>query len=480
MSIYLGVDLGTSGLRVTAVDENGRIQARVRTGLKGAKVEGLPAQYREQRVESWTSALQYALREAVTHLPKEDIKAIACDGTSGTLALLDADGAPLRPAILYDDSRAVQEAGELNQLSPQELSHQGYEFGASYALPKALWLMRHEPEAVEKARYFAQSTDVLNRYLIGDLPATDTSSAMKMGADLYEPRWLQLVRTAGIPPHLLPDLVFPGTPIGVVSASVAGDLGLPPETLIVSGATDGTAGTLAAGVSQPGDWCGTLGTTLVVRGLSDNPIRDPDGRFYNHRHPDGMWMPGGASNTGGIALDEAFPATSIPKLVQSSSPMTPAPVLCYPLPGTGERFPFNAPKARGFRSAEPGSPAERAASILQSLAFLERYALDLAKTLGAPVNHIYRLAGRTAGVMEWAQLRANALGRPVLPLPEAESGLGAAILAAAGAEGVSIAEASRKLAPKAGVLEPDPHLAARFDPIYDRFIEECRERFSLA
>ncbi|MFD0470696.1 FGGY-family carbohydrate kinase [Nonomuraea thailandensis] len=296
----------------------------------------------------------------------------------------------------------------------------------------------------------AHQNDFVNRRLTGHAVATDLSNALKTGVDLIAERWpLDVLDALGVPGAMLPEVVRPGTTLGVVCAAAAEETGLPAGTPVIAGTTDGCAAQLGAGALRPGSWNSVLGTTLVLKGVTKELIHDPLGVVYSHRAPDGSWLPGGASSTGAGALTRDLPGRDLDALSAEAAarygadrpPAAPRaggggpagwrvpPAVTYPLVSRGERFPFAAPDAEGFTLGEPADDAERYAAILLGAAFVERLCFDYLDLLGAPVDGELVLTGGATRSAYWTRLRADVLERPVTLRENAEPALGMAVLA---------------------------------------------------
>ena len=333
---------------------------------------------------------------------------------------------------MYDDTRAVGEVEMANRAGANVWAALGYNrMQAAWGLPKLLWLLRAQPELISPHTRLAHQTDFINRRLVGHPVATDTSNALKTGCNLLDESWPHDVFSAlDIPSSLLPPIARSGAPIGTVCAAAAELTGIPEDTPVFAGMTDGCASQIGAGALSPGSWNSVLGTTLVLKGVTPLLIKDPNGVVYSHRSPDGHWLPGGASSTGAGALTKHFPDRDLDFLNAQAATREPASVVAYPLAARGERFPFNAPNAEGFLLGEPTDEIDHYAALLQGIAFVERLCFDYLDLLGAPVDGELRLTGGGAKSRYWCQLRADILGRPV-SLPEnAEAAVGMAVLAA--------------------------------------------------
>jgi sugar (pentulose or hexulose) kinase len=303
---------------------------------------------------------------------------------------------------------------------------------------------------------------------------TDTSHALKAGIDPVAARWpVDLLAAAGIPAAAVPELVHPGTVVGKVCPDAAADLGLPWGVRVVAGMTDGCAAQLAAGAVVPGRTTGVLGTTLVLKGVADHEVSGFDGAVYSHLAPGGSWWPGGASNTGaGVLAGEP----DLPAADAEAERLGPSPWTAYPLPGTGERFPFARTDATGFLLG-PGvpTPAERHRALLDAVALVERLGLERLAALGvASTDH--RVVGGGTRSAVWTTIRASALGRPVSLPAEPSSAFGAAVLAAAALNGEPVPATADRIVGTAAVVDPDPAQVAPLEEAYLRLTTELRRR----
>jgi D-ribulokinase len=466
-AVWLGIDLGTQGVRALAVTASGTIAGRGERPLTGRREAGR----HEQDPEEWWRAVAAACGRALDGVPSGAVRAVTVDATSGTILLTDPGGRPLTPGLMYDDTRAAGEAGRVNDVGAEVWERLGYRrMQPTWALPKLVWLLGRHPGPVR----LAHQADFVCRRLAGHAVPADLSNALKTGADLMAEDWpVPVLDALGVPADVLPPLVRSGTPIGAVCAAAAEATGVPAGTPIVAGMTDGCASQLAAGRLTPGSWNSVLGTTLVLKGVTREPVRDPYGAVYSHRAPDGAWLPGGASGTGAGVLTRDFPGRDLAALDRRAASREPAGALAYPLVSRGERFPFTAPDAEGFLLDRTGDEADDYAAILQGVAYLERLCFDHLDLLGAPVDGDLTLTGGGARSAYWCRLRAEVLGRPVIRPAHTEAALGAAVLAASPARG--LAEAAAAMVAVREIIEPGPH-PGRFDEAYLRFVGELERR----
>lgn len=470
--VWIGADLGTQSVRAVAVDASGAVRGSGAAPLTGHR----DGPRHEQNPADWWRALTIACRQALAEITPGAVRGIAVDGTSGTVLLTDRDGRPLTPALMYDDTRAASEVDRVNATGTDLWTALGYRrMQPAWALPKLLWLLRHHD--VPYGARLAHQADLINRRLTGHAVPTDLSNALKTGADLIGERWpAEIMDALGVPYDLLPPLVRPGTRLGTVAAAAAEETGLPEGVPVIAGTTDGCASQLATGRLEPGSWNSVLGTTLILKGVTPEPVRDPSGVVYSHRSPDGGWLPGGASSTGAGVLTRDFPGRDLAELDAAAASYEPAGPLAYPLTGAGERFPFVAPDAHGFLLGTPRDEADHFAALLQGVAYVERLCLDYLRMLGAPTDGPLTLTGGAARSPYWNQLRADVLGRPVEVPHGVEPAAGMAILAAAAARTERVAGVAAAMAPAGTTIEPRPTHAGRFDDAYLRLVGELEQR----
>ena len=470
-AVWVGVDIGTQSVRVLAVTPDGTTLGAGSRPLTSRR----DGSHHEQDPEQWWQAVAAASREALHGLPAAAVRGVAVDATSGTVLLTGPDGRALTPALMYDDTRAAGEVEAVNEAGAETWARLGYaRMQPSWALPKLLWLLREHAAVVPGAR-LAHQNDFVNRRLVGHDVPSDLSNALKTGADLIDGGWpAEVLDRLGVPAGLMPPLVRSGTPIGVVSVAAAAGTGLPAGTPVIAGMTDGCAAQLGAGVLRPGDWNSVLGTTLVLKGVTRDLIRDPSAVMYSHRSPDGGWLPGGASSTGAGVIARDYAGADLAALSAAASRYEPAPALSYPLAGSGERFPFVAPAARAFEVGVPGGPAERYASVLQGIAYVERLCADYVDLLGAPVDGAWVITGGATRNTYWNQLRADVLARPVSVPENAEPALGMAVLAAATER--PLAEVAARMVRIREIVDPRAASSRRYDEPYLRLVDELEDR----
>ncbi|NUT34599.1 MAG: carbohydrate kinase [Hamadaea sp.] len=473
--VWAGVDVGTQSLRVYLVDAAGAVAGRGSGRLRShRRVAEDGTRRHEQDPAQWWQVLGEAFRQALAGLDgragADRVRGVAFCSTSGTFTLAGPDGLARTPAVMYDDARAHVEAAKVAATGADLWTALGYPMQPSWALPKLVHLLR----AGHRGR-LQHCADHLAERLAGAPVATDWSHALKTGYDVAAGTWPSpVLDRLGVPADMLPDVVRPGHRIGAVGAAGAAHTGLTVGTPIHAGLTDGCAAQAAAGALTPGSWNSVLGTTLVLKGVTTERLRDPGGAVYSHRHPDGGWLPGGASNVGAGVLDARFPGADQTALDAAAAAYEPAAGLSYPLLSKGERFPFVDPEAEAFDAGRFSGTAERYAALLQGVALVERLCFAYLQGLGADISGPVTLTGGATRSRYWTQLRADILGRDVILPAHAEPAFGAAACAAAG-DG-SLTAAAQKMAGDGRVVAHRPEVHERFAEPYAKFVAELHDR----
>ncbi|MBE3558133.1 MAG: FGGY-family carbohydrate kinase [Ktedonobacteraceae bacterium] len=488
----IGVDMGTQGVRCLAVTADGTVLARAALSLPAESLalatgtDGVS----EQNAEDWWNITFNALGQlaadlAVAGIPPEAGSALCISGTSGTFVPLDAAHRPLRPAIMYSDGRATEEAARCNAALVTLCEEAGYRFNTSFALPRLLWLARHETATIARTALIAHQADYLAGQLTGIWGISDYHNVLKTGYDLLAERYPpEIASELHLSPALFPRVVAPATPIGSLRADLAKALKLNPHLLVVAGTTDGCASQFAAGASAPGEWVSSLGTTLTIKGVSNTLIKDPQGRVYCHRHPEQGWLPGGASNSGGEILLRRFAGADLAAYDNRTASLAPTSLLCYPLVRHGERFPFVAPDAEGFL-LDPQDQARGQLDLsyvaaLEGVALLERLAYEVVSNLGAPLHGPIRTVGGAARSRLWLRIRASVCNRPFVVPAIADPAMGAAMLAASGRCHASLQSAIHSMVHHTIEIEPEAQWTAIYEERYAWFKEELQKRRYLS
>lgn len=474
--LVVGIDLATRTVRVACADPSGTVRASATVELPSARTP--QPGWSEQDPKAWWPAVASAVREATSRLDREadDIVAVTVSATSGTVLLADDEGEPVGPALMYDDQRAAAEAGRAQEAGRDRWDALGLRIAPTFGLPKWAWLLAR-PDIAERARFAWHASDLIVSRLIGGPPRTDWSHGLKSGYDPLRGEWAtEAMEAVGIPARLLPEVAAPATPVGSVVPAAASSTGLPAGCQVRLGMTDSCAGQLAAGADRPGRFVSVLGTTLVLKGATEALVRDPTGAVYSHRHPDGWWLPGGASNTGGAALTDGFGDADLGALDEAAAARGPARCVVYPLTGKGERFPFVEPDAHGFTLDTPEDDVERYRATLEGVAFLERLGCAHLTSLGAAPTPPLAVAGGGSRSRAWNAVRATVLGLPLVVPARATTASGACILAAAGTLYDSVGAAIEAMVTTEDRVEPAAAEREALEDSYGRFVGALADR----
>jgi D-ribulokinase len=427
-----GIDLGTSGCRVVAVDGSGAILLQARRPLPRplTAADG----WVEQDPELWWEAVRSLLGEIAAELPggrdkakaRTKIGALCVDGTSGTLLLTDRNGRPLTAALLYNDRRALEAAAAVDDLAPPDSAARGPSSGLSKLIHLAHGLsgggtLPAETLALHQADWIAGR-------LTGRFGWSDWNNALKLGYDperLTWPDWVLGLIPGGV---RLPVVLAPGADLGALDPRVAADLGLNPSTRLLAGTTDSTAAAIAAGVRASGDAVTCLGSTLVLKVVSEQPLTASRYGVYSHRLGN-LWLVGGASNSGGAVLRQFFSDGELAELSARIDPERPSGLDYYPLPRRGERFPRADPHLAPRIAPVPEDRVRLLHGLLEGMARIEAEGYALLAGLGAPPPTRVLSTGGGSVNRTWEAIRRRILGVPVLAAVHQEAAYGAALLA---------------------------------------------------
>ncbi len=420
--LVIGIDVGTSGVRCVAMDGAAEIAAQAGVQMADHGADGRDAM-------TWKRAATAALRMLLAQVDAKSVRALAVDGTSGTMLPIDKDGAPLATAMMYSD--AVNDAAILASIAaaaPAESAARG----ATSGLAKALVFQRlpHLARVVHQADWIAGM-------LSGRFDVSDENNALKTGYDSLLRQWPDWIARTGMQVSLLPEVIAPGTRMGQVSAYAADIFGFSQDAIIVAGTTDGCASFLATGASEPGEGVTALGSSLTIKLLSDKPINAPHFGIYSHRIGD-KWLAGGASNTGGKVLSAHFTNERIVELSKWIDPETDTGLDYYPLAKDGERFPIADPSLKPKMHPRPKDDAEFLKAIFEGIANVEALGYRRLAELGCPPLISVRSVGGGSVNAVWTRIRARKLGVPMLPALSGEAAAGTARLALQGARAAGL------------------------------------------
>ena len=417
MPLVIGIDIGTSGARAVAMRPDFSITAQ-----SAVRLDKFGQNPRDP--SGWWQAVEAALTELLAGIDRTAVRAIAIDGTSGTLLPVDAAGRPLAEPLMYNDK--VDDAGILADIGRQA-PEASAAHGATSGLAKAL-RFQHLPGITA----VLHQADWIAGNLSGRFDVSDENNALKTGYDVEARRWPDWIAATGMRMDLLPDVIEPGDVIGTLTAAAAQLFGLPRDVALVAGTTDGCASFLATGATTAGDGVTALGSSLTIKILSDRPISAPRFGIYSHRLGD-TWLAGGASNSGGKVLAQHFSLARIIELSAAIDPTTETGLDYYPLGMAGERFPIADPALPPRLSPRPADDADYFKAMLEGMAAIEALGYRRLAELGAPALTSVRSVGGGAANKAWTAIRQRKLGVAFLPTLSDEAAAGTARLALKGA-----------------------------------------------
>ena len=421
-AVTIGIDVGTGGVRAVAIDTAGQEVTRADTPMSAAGPN-------PRSPAVWWAATVRTLEALFTELDSARVRAIAVDGTSGTLLAVDAQGQPLGNALMYNDAVTTPEAiADLAAHAPKTSAAHGPTSGV-------LKLIRLQ-EAPKVARVLHQA-DWIAGQLSGRFDVSDENNALKTGYDPVTRCWPEWLSQTAVKTELLPTVAEPGSVVTEVSPEAAESFGLPKQTLIVAGTTDGCASFLATGAEAPGEAVTALGSTLVLKMLSDKPLFAPEYGLYSHRIGE-RWLAGGASNSGGAVLATHFTPERMSELSAEIEPDSPLGLDYYPLTKPGERFPINDPELAPRLDPRPIRDSQFLQALLEGITAVEALGYSRLKELGAPDLKSLRTVGGGARNPAWTAIRQRALPVPFLEPASLDAAAGTARLALAGAKSAGL------------------------------------------
>lgn len=466
--LVLGIDFGTSGARAIAIDPAGRVAATARaTDADGASTCSAIAW--QAQLTTLFDQLPLAIRRC--------LRAIAINGTSSTVVLCDRVGQLLDQPLRYDDDRGRDQLAQIQAIAPRDhVTH-----SATSSLAKLLWWRSNRYGGKWPDRdppWLLHQADWLAAQLHGQWGITDYHNGLKLGANPVTqtyPDWLTALDVA----PSLPRLCEPSEPIAPLLPEVAARWDLPADCWVYAGTTDSIAAFLASGAIGPGQAVTSLGSTLVLKLLSDRPVSDSQSGIYSHylgrsllqrlrglpavigphdqdpgtkqsggeqsggqqsggqqsggdRPISAGWLVGGASNAGGRVLRAFFTDDELAALSAQIDPNQASPLDYYPLLTPGERFPICDPQLPPRLEPRPTDRVAFLHGLLESLARIEALGYRRLQEQGATAPSLVLTAGGGASNAIWTAIRSRHLPCPVQPAPQTEAAYGTARLALAG------------------------------------------------
>ena len=473
--LYIGVDLGTSAVKLLLMAADGKIEKVV---SKEYPLSFPHPGWSEQKPEDWWSAVMEGLAELVSECDKTQVAGISFGGQMHGLVILDNKDNVIRPAILWNDGRTTEETDYLNNvIGKDKLSEYTANIAfAGFTAPKILWVKKHEPENFAKINKIMLPKDYIAYMLSGSF-CTDVSDASGMLVfDVQNKCWSkEMMNICGITEDQLATIYESYEVVGTLKAEIAEKLGLSTNVKIVAGAGDNAAAAVGTGTVGDGMCNISIGTSGTIFISSENFGVDKNNALHAFAHADGhyhlmgcmlsaascnKWWMEDILGTKNFAEEQK----GITKLGENS---------VYFLPYLmGERSPLNDPLARGtfIGLTMDSTRTDMTQAVLEGVAFAIRDSFEVAKSLGIKIERS-KMCGGGAKSPLWRKMIANILNIK-LDIIESEEGpgYGGAMLAAvACGEFASVEEAAAKLVKVIDTVEPTPELVAKYEEKYQKF-----------
>ena len=484
--LYIGIDLGTSAVKLLLMDADGTVKNIV---SREYPLYFPKPGWSEQKPEDWYQETMAGLKELLQGSDTKQVAGISFGGQMHGLVILDENDEVIRPAILWNDGRTTEECDYLNQvIGKDKLSEYTANISfTGFTAPKILWVKKNEPEHFARIKKIMLPKDYIAYKLTG-MHCTDVSDASGMLLlDVKKRCWSkEMCQICGITEEMLPELYESYECVGTIKPEIAKELSLPDTVKVAAGAGDNAAAAVATGTVGDGKCnisLGTSGTIFISSakfGVEKNnalhAFCDANGAY----HLMGCMLSAASCNKWWMdeiirTKDYAAEQKNITKLGENH---------VYYLPYLmGERSPYNDPDARAtfIGMTMDTTREDMTQAVLEGVAFALRDSFEVAKSLGLTIERT-KICGGGAKSPLWKKIIANVLNISVDVL-ETEEGpsLGGAMLAAvACGEYASVEQAAAKIVKVVDTVEPDPELAAKYEARYQQFKQiypACKELF---
>ncbi len=475
--LFIGIDLGTSAVKLLLVDGQGAIQREV---TKEYPLFFPHPGWSEQNPDDWWDACLTGLEELLDGFDRTQVAGIGCGGQMHGLVVLDKEDQVIRPAILWNDGRTQKEVDYLNgEIGRERLSELTANIAfAGFTAPKILWMRNQEPENFARIAKIMLPKDYINYRLTG-VHCCDYSDASGMLLlDVQHRCWSkEMLKLCGVKEKQMPQLFESFETVGCVRPELAKKLGLGKDVKVVAGAGDNAAAAVGTGVVGEGGCNISLGTSGTIFISSQSFGVDPNNALHAFAHADGgrhlmgcmlsaascnKWFCDDILRTADYAAEQA-------EITEGMLGRNRVFFLPYLM---GERSPINDVDARGtFTGMSMDTTREDLVlAVLEGVAFAIRDSFEVARSLGIAIPRS-RLCGGGAKSPLWRKIFANVLGIPLdMVKTEQGPGYGGAMLAMVGC-GLfgTVQEAADALVELASTTEPDPELTGRYEEQYQKF-----------
>lgn len=473
--LYVGIDLGTSAVKLLLMDETGHIHKIV---SKEYPLYFPNPGWSEQKPEDWYEQSMAGLKELLSECDKSKVAGISFGGQMHGLVILDSDDNVIRPALLWNDGRTYEECDYLNNvIGKDKLSEYTANISfTGFTVPKILWVKNKEPENFARIAKIMLPKDYL-AYKLSGVHCTDVSDASGMLLfDVKNRCWSkEMMEICDVKEEQLARVFESYEVVGTLKPDVADELGLSTDVKIIAGAGDNAAAAVGTGTVGDGRCNISLGTSGTIFISSDRFGVDENNALHSFAHADGHYHLMGCMLSAASCnkwwmeeimqtKDFAGEQKAIEKLGENH---------VYFLPYLmGERSPHNNPNARGtfIGMTMDTTRADMYQAVLEGVGFALRDSFEVAKSLGIKIERT-KICGGGAKSPLWKKIIANILGIKVDIIESEEGpGYGGAMLAAVGCgEFASVEEAADKLVKVIDTVEPDAELTAKYDERYNQF-----------
>ncbi|VBB06904.1 xylulokinase [Lucifera butyrica] len=476
---YLGIDLGTSSVKIIAMDESGKVIGSV---SKEYPVYYPQPGWAEQNPEDWWTATRDGIRELLykTGLTGEKVQGIGLSGQMHGMVLLDENQQVLMPALLWCDQRTQAECDHIMKtLGRERLSeYTGNKALTGFTAPKVLWVKKHHPDIHARIRHILLPKDYIRLKLTGEF-ATDVSDASgTLFFDVARRQWsAEMIDFLTIKPSSLPACYESYEPTGGITSQAAAATGLKTGTMVVGGGGDQAAGAVGTGAVNTGTVSLALGTSGVVFACQEQYSVDPENRLHSFCHANGKWHVMGVMLSAASCLKwwvkeicQSGSDAGYDRLLNEAANVPAATGGLVFLPYLmGERTPHSDPYARGsfvgLNMTHGRGHMTRA--IMEGVGFGLKDSFEIIRAQAIPVQAV-RVSGGGARSRLWRQILADILGMRVDLIGAVEGpAYGAAILAAVGArQFANVEEACAAFIKVTDGVDPQPASLAPYQAMY--------------
>lgn len=475
MKYYIGVDLGTSAVKLLLMDQNGTV---INIVSREYPLYFPHPGWSEQKPEDWWEQTKEGIRQLVESVDKKQVAGISFGGQMHGLVILDEEDQVIRPAILWNDGRTGKQTDYLNQeIGKETLSKYTANIAfAGFTAPKILWVKENEPENFSRICKIMLPKDYLAYRLTG-VHCCDYSDASGMLLlDVQHKCWSrEMLEICGIKEEQMPTLFESYEKVGNLKPEVAQELGLSENCIVAAGAGDNVAAAVGTGTVGDGQCNVSLGTSGTVFISSREFGVDPNNALHAFAHSDGHYHLMGcilsAASCNKWWMDEIIGTEDYGKEQESIVKLGENHVFFLPYL-MGERSPHNDPNARGtfIGMTMDTSRTDMTQAVLEGVAFAIRDSFEIAKSLGIQIERT-KICGGGAKSPLWRRIIANVLNIKVDRIASEEGpALGGAMLAAV-ADGTftSVEDAAGKIVRIIETIDPEPELAKKYDRQYQKF-----------